>query len=154
MVPLGALSSTLRLLGSSAWRFDLDFCLGLAAKRRHGNENVSGTQLQERTLGILRDFLLGILRFRIIKLPCRNAEFLKPGLVGDLVGLAVVDNLCHFFTCHHIIVVLTTKIGRLLQVSMTWLTGWLPVTASPLTMTSACWASAAWIRAILYKSGV
>ncbi|MBR5563563.1 MAG: hypothetical protein IKW11_04980, partial [Bacteroidales bacterium] len=48
-------------------------------------------------------------------------------LVGDLVGLAVADDLCHFFTCHHIIVVLTTKIGGLLQVSMTWLTGWLRI---------------------------
>ena len=97
----------------------------LGRKRRHGNETVSGTQLQERALGVLGDFLLGILRFRIIELPCRDAELLKPGLVGDLVGLAVADDLCHFFTCHHIIVVLPTKIGRLLQVSMTWLTGWL-----------------------------
>ncbi|MBQ8602466.1 MAG: hypothetical protein IJ413_07980, partial [Bacteroides sp.] len=44
-------------------------------------------------------------------------------LVGNLIGLAVADNPCHFLTCHHIIVVLPTKIGGPFQVSMTWLTG-------------------------------
>ena len=32
-------------------------------------------------------------------------SLLKSGLVGDLVGPIVADNLCHFFTRHHIIVV-------------------------------------------------
>ena len=39
-----------------------------------------------------------------------TAAHLKPGLVGNLIGLAVVNNLCHFFSCHYIIVVLPTMI--------------------------------------------